>query len=63
MHQEETKTNWIKVRVMGLGKTVRMDFEDVLVRAEEVYHTRQRTFRRQQRQPYSSKVIRYVQQA
>ncbi len=42
MHHEDTKANWIRVRVMGLGKTLSMDLEEVLVRAELIYQTRQR---------------------
>ena len=40
-HQEDTKANWIRVRVIGLGKALRMDFEEVFVRAELMYQTRQ----------------------
>jgi hypothetical protein len=37
----ETKPNWISVRVAGLGKELRIDFEEVLVKALEKYQTRQ----------------------
>ena len=40
-HHPETKANCIIVRVIGLGKTLRMDFEEVLVRAELKYQIRQ----------------------
>lgn len=42
-HHPETKANCIMVRVIGLGKALRMDLEEVLVRAELKYQTRQRT--------------------
>jgi hypothetical protein len=29
-HHEHTNMNWIKVKVTGLGKAVRMAFDDVL---------------------------------
>ena len=41
MHQEETKANWISVRVTGLGKALRMDLEEVFVNAEVKYQMRQ----------------------
>lgn len=44
MHQAETKANCMMVKVTGFGYTVRIDFEDVFVRAELKYQTRQRTF-------------------
>ena len=43
MHHPETKANWITVKVIGFGKALRIDFEDVLVRAELKYQIRQRT--------------------
>ena len=43
-HQVDTKANWTSVRVIGLGKAFRIDFEEVLVRAELMYQTRQRTY-------------------
>jgi hypothetical protein len=36
---DATNANCIRVRVAGLGKALRIDFEDVLVKAEEKYHT------------------------
>jgi hypothetical protein len=36
-----TSRNWTRVRVAGFGKAFRIDFEEVLVRAEEKYHTMQ----------------------
>lgn len=36
-HHMETKANWARVRVTGLGNAIRIDFEEVLVRAEVVY--------------------------
>lgn len=44
MHHEETKANWMRVRVMGFGKTLRIDLEEVLVKAELMYQTRQRIY-------------------
>lgn len=43
-HHPETKANWIMVRVIGLGKALRMVFEEVLVRAELKYQIRQSTW-------------------
>lgn len=43
-HHPETKANWIIVRVIGLGKALRMVFEEVLVRAELKYQIRQSTY-------------------
>lgn len=43
MQSEDTKANWINVKVAGMSKALRMDFDDVLVRADEVYHMTQRT--------------------
>lgn len=39
-----TKPNWIRVRVAGLGKVLRMAFEEVFVMALDIYQTRQRTY-------------------
>lgn len=44
IHSEDTKANCTRVRVAGMSKTLRMDLDEVLVRAEEVYHSRQRTY-------------------
>ena len=44
MHQEDTKANWISVKVTGFGKALRMDLEDVLVRADVRYHMMHRTW-------------------
>ncbi len=57
MHQEDTKANWIRVRVIGLGKTLRMDFDEVLVRAELMYQMRQRTCFNQNRSPHPRESI------
>ena len=43
-HHPETNANWIIVRVIGLGKALRMVFEEVLVRAELKYQIRQSTW-------------------
>jgi hypothetical protein len=40
---DATKPNWISVRVAGLGKELRMDFEEVFVKALEKYQIKQRT--------------------
>lgn len=42
MHSDETKANWIIVKVAGLSKAFRMDFDDVFVMAEDAYHSTQR---------------------
>lgn len=42
-HHPETKANCIMVRVIGFGKALRIDFDEVFVRAELKYQTRQRT--------------------
>lgn len=41
-HQPETKANCMIVSVIGLGKALSIDFEEVLVKAELRYQTRQR---------------------
>ena len=41
-HQPETKANWIIVRVIGLGNAFSIDLDEVLVKAELKYQTRQR---------------------
>lgn len=40
-HHIETKANWTIVRVIGFGRAFRMDLDDVFVRAEVMYQTRQ----------------------
>lgn len=40
-HHPETKANCIIVRVIGLGKALSMDLEEVLVKAELRYQIRQ----------------------
>lgn len=42
-HHEETKPNCMSVRVTGLGKAVRIAFEDVFDMMEVEYHMPQRT--------------------
>jgi len=37
MQKEETKANWIRVRVAGLGSALRIDFDDVFVKALDRY--------------------------
>jgi hypothetical protein len=44
MHREATNANWIKVSVAGLGKALRMAFEEVFVRALDRYHIMQRIY-------------------
>lgn len=39
-----TKPNWISVRVAGFGKAIRIDFEEVFVRALEKYQMMQRIY-------------------
>jgi hypothetical protein len=41
-HSDETKANWTRVSVAGLLKAMRIDFDEVFVRADEVYHSRHR---------------------
>jgi hypothetical protein len=38
---EATKANWMRVRVAGLGKVLRIDFEDVLVKALDMNQAKQ----------------------
>lgn len=42
MQREETKANCTRVRVAGMLKALRMDLDEVFVRAEDVYHSKQR---------------------
>lgn len=42
MQRDETNANWIRVSVAGLSNALRMDLDEVLVSADEVYHNRQR---------------------
>lgn len=44
MHSDETNANWMMVRVAGLSKAFKMDFDDVLVMAEDAYHITQRNY-------------------
>ena len=37
-HHPDTEANWSTVNVAGLGKALRMVFEDVFVRADVKYH-------------------------
>lgn len=41
MQKVEVKKNWIRVRVTGLRKAFKIDFEDVFVSAEVVYQIMQ----------------------
>ena len=43
-HHEHTNMNWIRVKVTGLGKAVRMAFDEVLDMIEVVYQMAQRNF-------------------
>lgn len=45
MQSEDTNANWISVSVAGMLKALRMDFDDVFVRADDVYHIKQRNCR------------------
>lgn len=42
--RKATKKNWMSVRVAGLGNALRMDFEDVFVKALDMYHIIQRIY-------------------
>ena len=46
IHHAETKANCMMVRVIGLGKELRIDLEEVLVRAELKYQIRHRTWQK-----------------
>src|SRR5262245_58675269 len=39
---DATNANWTRVKVAGMSNALRMDFEDVFVRTDVVYHTMQR---------------------
>lgn len=43
---DDTKANWTSVRVAGMLKALRIDFDEVLVKAEEKYHVMQRIWMR-----------------
>lgn len=45
MHQKETSRNWMMVKVTGLGRDVKMAFEEVLVMMEVAYQKPQRAYR------------------
>lgn len=45
--RKATKKNCMRVRVAGLGKALRMDFEEVFVRALDMYHITQRIYSHQ----------------
>jgi hypothetical protein len=36
-HQKDTKANWTSVKVIGFGNMLRIDLEEVFVRAELMY--------------------------
>ena len=40
-HHNETDANWIIVKVAGFGKALRIDFDEVLVKADVMYQTMQ----------------------
>ena len=44
-HHIDTKANCTAVRVIGFGRALRMDFDDVFVTAEVMYQIRQRNYR------------------
>lgn len=44
-HHPETKANCMMVKVIGLGKVLRIDFDEVLVKAELKYQTRHRIWK------------------
>ena len=50
---EETKANCIRVRVAGWSKAFKMDFEDVLVSADDAYHSTHRIYVTKHQQPAS----------
>jgi len=43
-HHEHTNMNWIKVKVTGLGRAVKMALDDVLDMMEVVYQMAHRNF-------------------
>lgn len=44
MQYEETKANWTNVNVAGLSKAVRIDLDEVFVRADDQYHITQSAY-------------------
>jgi hypothetical protein len=44
MQEDDTKANWMRVRVTGLSNVLRMDFEEVFVRALDKYQIMQRIY-------------------
>ena len=45
-HHSETEANWMMVKVAGFGKALRIDLDEVLVRAEVMYQTMQSAYSR-----------------
>lgn len=45
-HQNDTNANWMMVKVIGIGRAFKMDFEDVLVSADVRYQIIQRPINR-----------------
>ena len=48
--RKATKKNWMSVRVAGFGNALRIDFEDVFVRALDMYHIMHRIYSHQSAQ-------------
>ena len=42
-HHSDTNANWTTVRVIGFGNALRIDLDEVFVRAELRYHVWQRS--------------------
>lgn len=61
-HQMETDANCTIVNVTGFGKAVNIDFEDVLVSADVMYHAMQSAWMKLDRNPYTEQLHRNVRQ-
>lgn len=43
-HRADTKANWTRVNVAGISNALRMDLDEVLVRADDVYHNKHKIY-------------------
>jgi hypothetical protein len=55
-HQMETDANCTIVNVTGFGNAVNIDFEDVLVNADVMYHAMQSAWMKLDRSPYTEQL-------
>jgi hypothetical protein len=60
-HQMETDANCTIVNVTGFGKAVSIDFEEVFVSADVMYHAMQRAWMKIRSQSWSAWLHRHVQ--